>query len=112
MSNYEVIDQITVSMAREIKNFETCYTGIAIPLAVTAVQLARMLHAPDLNFYYGGYWISPDLDIDLFSIMTDLEAFEEAVTKAKGFNQLIRSSQYWEGPKTLDFGLIRPAQID
>ncbi len=112
MSDFEVIDQITVSLAREIKNREKCYTGIAIPLAVTAIQLARMLHAPDLDFYYGGYWIKPDLDVDLFSIMTDLDAFKKAINKAEGFNPLIRLYQYWEGPKTLDFGVIRPAQVD
>lgn len=113
MTDYEVIDQIAVSLAREVKNGESCYTGIAIPLAVVAIQLARMTHAPDLDFYYGGYWIQPDLDVDLFTILTDLDAFKEAFPKAKGFNRLIQLYRYWEGPKhTLDFGIIRPAQID
>ncbi|MHA1228077.1 MAG: CoA-transferase subunit beta [Candidatus Hodarchaeales archaeon] len=111
--NYEPIDQIVVSLAHEMKNNESCYTGIGIPSAVVAIQLARMTHAPDLDFYYGGFWIRPDLDVDLFTIMTDTEAYKEAFTKAKGFNPLIQLYQYWEGPKVkLDFGLIRPAQID
>lgn len=111
--DYEIIDQITVSLAREIKNGESCYTGIAVPLAVVAVQLARMTKAPDLDFLYGGYWIRPDLEIDLFSIMTDLELFKQSILKARGFSKLISMYDYWGGPKhTLDFGIIRPAQID
>ncbi len=110
---YEIIDQMTISLAREIKDKESCYTGIAIPLAVVAIQLARMIHAPNLDFIYGGYWITPDLDIDLFTIMTDLDAFKTAIPKAKGFSKLIQLYHYWGGPKrTLDFGIIRPAQID
>ena len=113
MSDYEVIDQITVSLAREIKDKEKCYTGIAIPTAVVAIQLARMSHAPALEFLYGGYWISPDLDIDLFAIMTDLDAFNAAYSRAEGFSKLNSLYNYWEGPKlTLDFGIIRPAQLD
>ncbi len=113
MSDYEVIDQITVSLAHEIRDREKCYTGIAIPTAVVAIQLARMTHAPNLEFLYGGYWINPDLDIDLFAIMIDLEAFNKAYSRAKGFGRLISLYNYWEGPKlTLDFGIIRPAQID
>ncbi|UCG03369.1 MAG: hypothetical protein JSW11_05130 [Candidatus Heimdallarchaeota archaeon] len=112
-SEYEVIDQITVSLAREIKDNESCYTGIAIPLAVVAIQLARMTHAPNLDFIYGGYWISPDLDVDLFSIMTDVELFELSIPKARGFSKLISMYNYWGGPKaTLDFGILRPGQID
>ena len=111
--NYEPIDQIVVSLSREIKDNESCYTGIAIPSAVIAVQLARRLHAPNLKFLYGGYWISPDLDMDLFSIMTDVEEFKQSISKAEGFSKLIRMYQYWEGPMhTLSFGVIRPAQID
>ncbi|MFW9996427.1 MAG: CoA-transferase subunit beta [Candidatus Odinarchaeota archaeon] len=111
--DYEVIDQITVSLAREIKDGESCYTGIAIPLAVVAVQLARMTHAPDLDFLYGGYWIRPDLDIDPFNMMTDVELFKQSVTKARGFGKLISMYNYWGGPKfTLDFGIIRPGQVD
>ncbi len=112
-SEYTPIDQIVVSLSREINNNETCYTGIAIPSAVVAVQLARMTHAPNLKFFYGGYWINPDLDVDLFTIMTDTEAFRNSISKAQGFSHLIRLYEYWEGPKhTLSFGFIRPAQID
>jgi glutaconate CoA-transferase subunit B len=110
---YDVIDQMAVSLSREIKDKESCYTGIAIPLAVVAIQLARMTHAPNLDFIYGGYMITPDLDVDLFTIMTDLDAFSKAISKAKGFSKLIQLYHYWGGPKhTLDFGIIRPAQID
>ncbi len=113
LENYEIIDQICVSLAREIKDNESCYTGIAIPLAIAAIQLARISHAPNLNFYYGGHWVNPDLDVDLFTIMTDEEAFKKALQKAKGFSKLIQLYQYWEGPKfTFDFAIIRPAQID
>ncbi len=112
-TEYEVIDQMTISLAREMKDKESCYTGIAIPLAVVAIQFARMTHAPALDFFYGGYWIQPDLDVDLFTIMTDLEAFNDSISKAKGFGKLIQLYQYWGGPKhNLDFGIIRPAQID
>ena len=112
-SDFTPIDQIVVSLSREIKDYESCYTGIAIPSAVVAVQLARMTHAPNLQFIYGGYWINPDLDVDLFTIMTDTEAFTESISKAQGFSYLTQLYQYWEGPKhTLSFGIIRPAQID
>ncbi len=111
--DYTPVDQIVVSLSREIKDYETCYTGIAIPSAVVAVQLARMIHAPNLKFFYGGYWINPDLDVDLFTIMTDTEAFTESISKAQSFSYLTQLYQYWEGPKhTLSFGFIRPAQID
>lgn len=113
VTDYEVIDQITVSLAREIKDGESCYTGIAIPLAVVAVQLARMTHAPNLDFLYGGYWIRPDLDVDLFSIMTDVDLFKQSISKARGFSTLMSMYNYWGGPKlTLDFGILRPGQID
>ncbi|MHA2248047.1 MAG: CoA-transferase subunit beta [Candidatus Hodarchaeales archaeon] len=112
-TDYEVIDQITVSLAREIKDNESCYIGIAIPLAVVAIQLARMNHAPNLDFIYGGYWISPDLDVDLFSIMTDVELFVQSLPKARGFSKLLSMYNSWGGPKfTLDFGILRPGQID
>ncbi len=111
--DYTPVDQIVVSLAREINDYESCYTGIAIPSAVVAVQLARMTHAPNLQFFYGGYWINPDFDVDLFTIMTDTEAFIESISKAQGFSYLSQLYQYWEGPKhTLSFGFIRPAQID
>ena len=113
MTDFEPIDQLVVSLAREIKDKETCYTGLAIPSAVAAVQLARMIHAPNLQFIYGGVWISPDLDVNLFSIITDTEELEKSISKAKGFSQLMRLYEYWEGPKhTLSFGIIRPGQID
>jgi glutaconate CoA-transferase subunit B len=111
--NYEVIDQMVVSLAREIRDNETCYTGIAIPLAVVAIQLARMVHAPNLSFLYGGYWISPDFDVDPFTIMTDMEELKKSLPKARGFSSLNALYAYWGGPKhMLDFGIIRPAQID
>ena len=39
MVGYEPIDQIIVSMAREMKDYETCYTGVAIPSAVIAILI-------------------------------------------------------------------------
>jgi len=113
MVDYEPIDQIIVSLANEMKDNETCYTGVAIPSAVIAIQLARMTHAPNLEFFYAGYWISPDFEMDLFGIMTDAEEYRKAISKAKGFSSLWQLYQYWEGPmRTLSFGMIRPAQID
>jgi acyl CoA:acetate/3-ketoacid CoA transferase beta subunit len=113
MVDYEPVDQIIVSLARDMKDYETCYTGVAIPSAVIAIQLARMTHAPNLDFFYAGYWISPDLDMDLFSIMTNEEEYTKSIGKAKGFSSLLQLYQYWEGPMhTLSFGMIRPAQID
>ncbi|MHA1945683.1 MAG: CoA-transferase subunit beta [Candidatus Hodarchaeales archaeon] len=113
MTDYEPIDQIIVSLARDMKDYETCYTGVAIPSAVIAIQLARMTHAPNLDFFYAAYWISPDFDMDLFTVMTDEEEYVKSISKAKGFSTLHQLYQYWEGPmRTLSFGMIRPAQID
>ena len=113
MVDYEPIDQIIVSMSQEMKSNQTCYTGVAIPSAVIAIQLARMMHAPDLEFFYAGYWISPDFDMDLFAVMTNEEEYITSISKAKGFSNLHQLYAYWEGPmRTLSFGMIRPAQID
>ncbi len=113
MTDYEPIDQIIVSLAHDMKNNETCYTGVAIPSAVIAIQLARMTHAPNLEFFYAGYWISPDFDMDLFTVMTNEEEYVTSISKAKGFSNLNQLYAYWEGPmRTLSFGMIRPAQID
>jgi glutaconate CoA-transferase subunit B len=110
---YDVIDQITVSLAREMNDGESCYTGLGIPVAVVAVQLARMTRAPNLDFVYGGHWVSPDLDVDLFSMLTDVDLFNQSVSKSRGHAKLISLYNYWGGPKfKLDFGLIRPGQID
>ena len=113
MTDYEPIDQIIVSLARDMKDGETCYTGVAIPSAVIAIQLARMTHAPNLEFFYAGYWISPDFDMDLFTVMTNEEEYEKSISKGKGFSSLHQLYAYWEGPMhTLSFGMIRPAQVD
>ena len=113
MADYEPIDQIIVSLARDMKSNETCYTGVAIPSAVIAIQLARMNHAPNLEFLYAGYWISPDFDMDLFTVMTNVEEYVRSISKAKGFSNLQQLYAYWEGPmRMLSFGMIRPAQID
>ena len=38
MTEYEPIDQIIVSLARDMKDYETCYTGVAIPSAAFSLD--------------------------------------------------------------------------
>lgn len=48
--NYRPSDIMTVSIARMLRNNETVFHGVASPLPMVAVQLARNLNAPDLIY--------------------------------------------------------------
>ncbi|MFN3476729.1 MAG: CoA-transferase subunit beta [Candidatus Methylomirabilales bacterium] len=55
-------DQMAVSMARLLKDGERVFHGVASPLPMVAIQLARRLHAPNLVYLNiaGGVNPSPD----------------------------------------------------
>ncbi|HUW64037.1 MAG TPA: CoA-transferase [Spirochaetia bacterium] len=46
----EIADQMAVSLARLLQNGETVFHGVASPLPMVAVLLAKKLHAPDLVY--------------------------------------------------------------
>lgn len=51
---YYTIDELmAVSMARTIKDEDTVFNGVAVPLPFTAIMLARNTHAPDCIFWGG-----------------------------------------------------------
>lgn len=45
-----IADQMAVSLARLLRNGETVFHGVASPLPMVAILLARKLHAPDLVY--------------------------------------------------------------
>ncbi len=48
--NYRPSDIMTIAIARMLKNDETVFHGVASPLPMVAIQLAKSLHAPDLIY--------------------------------------------------------------
>lgn len=50
MSNFQVADYMTVALAREIKDGERVFHGVASPMPVVAIQLAKKLHAKQLVY--------------------------------------------------------------
>jgi len=84
------------------------YLGAAIPLGVVATQLARATHAPNLVCIYG-IWVDPDPFTDYFSVLVDPSALQ--VFKASAFIDMGDLHDLWQRGE-IDFGLVRPAQID
>lgn len=48
--NYRPSDIMTIAIARMLKNDETVFHGVASPLPMVAIQLAKSLQAPDLIY--------------------------------------------------------------
>jgi glutaconate CoA-transferase subunit B len=106
--DYAIDELMVVALAREMKDGEMMYLGAAIPLGVVATQLARATHAPNLVCIYG-IWVDPDPFTDYFSVLVDplaLKAF-----KASAFTAMGDLHDLWQRGE-IDFGLVRPAQID
>ncbi len=59
--NYGPAEMMIVSMARLLRNGERVFHGVASPLPMIAIQLAKRLHAPDLVYLNipGGVDASP-----------------------------------------------------
>lgn len=50
MPNFQIADYMTVALAREIKDGERVFHGVASPMPVVAIQLAKKLHAKQLVY--------------------------------------------------------------
>lgn len=61
-SAYTPADMMAVAMARLIRNDEVVFVGVNSPLPLTAVTLARRLHAPRCTFISVGGGINPTVD--------------------------------------------------
>jgi len=48
--NRKIVDQMVVSLAREIKDGETVFHGVASPLPMVAILLAQASHAPTATY--------------------------------------------------------------
>lgn len=59
--NYEVADMMAVSIARRLKNDETVFHGVASPLPIVSILLAKKLYVNDLIYLNitGGVNVSP-----------------------------------------------------
>lgn len=106
--DYTIVELMTVTLARQMKDGEIMYLGAAIPLAVVATQLARVTHAPNLVCIYG-IWVDPDPFTDYFSVMVDPSALKGF--KASAFINMGDLHDLWQRGE-IDFGIVRPAQID
>lgn len=58
----ETADLMIHAMAREIGNHDTVLHGVASPLPVLAMSLARKTHAPDMAFLSGAGGVDPDFE--------------------------------------------------
>jgi glutaconate CoA-transferase subunit B len=106
--DYTPSELIAVALAREMKDGEKMYLGAATPVGVAATQLARVTHAPNLVCIYG-IWIDPDPYTDYFTVMTDASGFQNF--RANATTNLSELHDLWMRGE-IDFGIIRPAQID
>lgn len=106
--DYRVDELMIVALAREINDGEKMYLGAATPLGVIATQLARVTHAPNLVCIYG-MWVNPDPYTNYMAVMADPAAFK--TIKAEALIKLTDLHDLWQRGE-IDFGIIRPAQID
>lgn len=106
--DYTVSELMAVVLSREIKDGEKMYLGAATPIGVVATQLARITHAPNLVCIYG-IWVDPDPYTNYFAVMTDASEFQNI--KAYAITNLSELHDLWQRGE-IDFGIIRPAQID
>jgi len=53
ITHYTIDELMAVCMARTIKDGETVFNGVAVPLPFTAIMLARKTHAPNCIFWGG-----------------------------------------------------------
>ncbi len=59
---YGAPEMMVVALAREVKNGKIYFTGLASPVPVTAMKLARALHAPDCTWITIAGGIDPQPD--------------------------------------------------
>jgi glutaconate CoA-transferase subunit B len=57
----EMPDLMVYAMASQIKNFDTVLHGVASPLPVIAMNIARKTHAPDMAFISGAEGVDPEV---------------------------------------------------
>lgn len=106
--DYKISELMAVALAREMKDREKMYLGAATPIGVVATQLARITHAPNLVCIYG-IWVDPDPYTNYFAVMTDASSFQKI--KADAITNLAELHDLWQRGE-IDFGIIRPAQMD
>lgn len=60
--NYKVSDMMVITIARELKGAKNAFHGVASPVPMTAIMLAKKLHGDDLTYLNitGGVNINPD----------------------------------------------------
>jgi glutaconate CoA-transferase subunit B len=57
----EMPDLMVYAMASQIKNFDTVLHGVASPLPVIVMSIARKTHAPDMAFISGAEGVDPEV---------------------------------------------------
>jgi glutaconate CoA-transferase subunit B len=106
--DYGIDELMIVALAREMKDGEKMYLGAATPIGVVATQLARVTHTPNLVCIYG-MWVNPDPYTNYMAVMADPTAFK--TIKAEALIKLTDLHDLWQRGE-IDFGIIRPGQID
>jgi glutaconate CoA-transferase subunit B len=106
--DYGIDELMIASLAREMRDGEKMYLGAATPIGVVATQLARVTHAPNLICIYG-MWVNPDPYTNYMAVMADPTAFK--TIKAEALIKLTDLHDLWQRGE-IDFGIIRPGQID
>lgn len=75
---YEVADMMTVAIARRLKNNETVFHGVASPLVMVAILLAKTLHAKELIY---------------LNITGGINAFPEKLAKSTDGPEMMEKSE-------------------
>src|SRR6185436_16673351 len=105
MADYSADDIMTVAAARMLKNGTVCFVGIGLPS--TAVNLARLTHAPDVVLIYESGTIGSKPDVLPLSI-GDGELSETA-DSVVSVPEMFR---YWLQGGRVDIGFLGAAQVD
>ncbi len=96
---------MTIAAARCLRNGATCFVGIGLPSE--AANLARRLHAPDLELVYESGAIGAKPDVLPLSIGDG-----ELAETADAVVPVPEVFAYWLGGGRIDVGFLGAAQID
>jgi glutaconate CoA-transferase, subunit B len=98
-------EMMTIAAARMVRNGAVCLVGIGLPSA--AMNLARLLHAPDVVLIYESGTIGAKPTVLPLSI-GDSELSETAETVVP----LVEIFTYWMQGGRIDLGFLGAAQVD
>lgn len=104
--NYKVSDMMVITIARELKGVKNAFHGVASPVPMTAIMLAKKLYGDDLTYLNitGGVDINPD----------KLEISTDAYNLFKGTRSMFGLTDIFDlaARGELDVAFLSGVQID